>query len=293
MASIDEPYESLAGRQNCDKALQTLDGIIAGIACDQEINPAEVAELKRWLDETSVLRSRHPAIEDAVDTVARVLADGIVSEEELMDLRYLCRRVQELTGFYNLVTHAIQQLHGMLHGVLADGIVSAEELRAVRSWLEDHEDIRQYWPLAEIETVIVKALLDGKLTSDELAEATAFFASFTGIKIDAKPEWSTRTVKGVCATAPDIQFVGQRFCITGRSEKAERADIEAAIALKGGKCDATVHDEIDYVIVCGGGSKCWAYAGYGRKIEAAMKFRRAGIPIVVAHERDLWDALVE
>jgi len=292
MASIDEPYESLAGRQNCDKALQTLDGIITGIACDQQVNAAEIAELQRWVRETEVLRSRHPAIEDAVETVTRVLADGQVSSDELLDLRHLCRRIQELTGFYDLATHAIQRLHGILHGVLADGAVSEEELRAVRAWLEDHEDIRQYWPLAEIETVLIKALLDGKLTSEELAEATAFFASFTGIKIDSKPEWSVRTVKGICATAPDIQFAGQRFCITGRSKKAERAEIEDAIAKKGGRCDGNVHEKIDYVIVCGEGSKCWAYAGYGRKIEAVMDFRRNGIPIVLAHERDLWDALV-
>jgi NAD-dependent DNA ligase len=292
MASIDESHESLAGRQNCDKALQTLDGIITGIACDQQISPAEITELQRWLQDTEVLRSRHPAIQDAVETVRTVLADGQVSADELLDLRHLCRRIQELTGFYDLGTHAIQRLHGILHGVLADGTVSEAELRAVRAWLEDHEDIRQYWPLAEIETVLIKALLDGKLTQDELAEATAFFASFTGIKIAVKPEWSVRTVKGICATAPDIQFVGQRFCITGRSEKAERVDIENTIIKKGGRCDSNVNEDTDYVIVCGGGSKCWAYAGYGRKIEAAMELRRNGIPIVLAHERDLWDALV-
>ena len=52
--------------------------------------------------------------------------------------------------------------------------------------------------------------------------------------------------------------------------------------------DRTV--KVNYLVVCANGNPCWAYACYGRKVEQAVKHRRQGVPIVLVHENDFWDA---
>ncbi len=49
----------------------------------------------------------------------------------------------------------------------------------------------------------------------------------------------------------------------------------------------------DDVIIGANGNPTWAYACYGRKIEAAIRLRRIGHPLLIVHEIDFWDATID
>lgn len=51
--------------------------------------------------------------------------------------------------------------------------------------------------------------------------------------------------------------------------------------------------KVNYLVVGGEGNPCWAYACYGRKVEKAVELRRQGHPIVIVHENDFHDAVLD
>lgn len=48
-----------------------------------------------------------------------------------------------------------------------------------------------------------------------------------------------------------------------------------------------------YLVYGDGTNPVWAYSCYGRKVEQALKMRKAGHGIKVVHEVDFWDATAE
>jgi hypothetical protein len=61
----------------------------------------------------------------------------------------------------------------------------------------------------------------------------------------------------------------------------------------GGVVKKGVTRDLDYLILGAEGNPCWAYSCYGRKVEQAMNYRRAGSLLLIVHENDLHDAIVD
>ena len=60
----------------------------------------------------------------------------------------------------------------------------------------------------------------------------------------------------------------------------------------GGLVYDSVVNDLDYLVIGSGGNPCWAYACYGRKVEAAMRLRiEKGRPVLLVHEYDFLDAV--
>ena len=57
----------------------------------------------------------------------------------------------------------------------------------------------------------------------------------------------------------------------------------------GGSISKGITKTTDYLIVGDGGNPCWAFACYGRKVEAAVQLRKLGHQISLVHEFDFWD----
>ncbi|MBC8039075.1 MAG: NAD-dependent DNA ligase [Opitutaceae bacterium] len=287
-------YRLFTGRQNSDKAMQTLDGILQGVVLDGIVNLEERNELRTWLVKHVDERNQHPSLNEAITLVERVLADDDVTASEIEELRLFCSDRRHLTEYYDEATHVMQRLHGLLHGIISDGHISDEEVSGLEQWLEENFGFRQFWPVSEIETLIVKAMNDRCLDAAERAEITEHLKQFTQLDAGSSDgSEKLRTVGGICATDPEIIFLGSVFCITGRSERAPRKEFINQIERRGGLCQAAVGPNTKYLIICAEGNSCWAYAGYGRKVEQAMRIREAGQPLVIVHERDFWDAVVE
>lgn len=294
-------YRKYTTRSELHKSLMTLAGMITGIGADAIVYDEEAAELENWCSLHEPMMTHHP-YNELIPLVRSAIADGVLLAEEIEDILWLCERLTndaEGSLFYDLTTASIQNLQGVLYGILADGIVNDNEVKALSIWMQNNDYLTGTYPFDEIQSLVAAVLADGKITEEERLELKAFFSTFVDPREsvnlhqpDLERLRAEYSVTGVCALAPEIEFMDSRFCITGAfSSGHQRPEVEAIIEGKGGRCTKNVSGITDYLIVGGEGNPCWAYACYGRKIEKAMELRRAGGHITIVNEADLWDAL--
>lgn len=288
-------YYCFTGKSRFDKAVNTLLGIVEGIAIDSRVNDREIECLRGWLREHDGFRDRHP-FNELVPAVATALADGVLAEEERLDIQWLCERLRS-TEYYGNVTADIQRLHAIMGGILADGVVTEDELDGLSKWLTDHGHLRTCWPYDEVESLVTAVMADRRIDEQEQQALKTFFGEFLGIHNNqatgVQPASTRATVTGVCAVCPEIAFEGSLFCFTGASPRYTRAEFEKVVGMLGGTSRASISRDLDYVVIGAAGNPCWAYACYGRKIEAAVKLRQQGCHLLLVHENDFHDAVVD
>lgn len=296
-----EGYRTFTKKAELHKSIMTLMGLITGVAADAIVNAAEAAELENWCTLHEPLLDRHP-YNELIPMIHAAIADGVILEDELADILWLCERLTDDTEdslYYDLVTASIQNLQGVLYGILADGEVKDNEIKALQIWLQANDYLTGTYPFDEVQSLVASVLADGMITDDERQELKAFFSTFIDLRESVnlhQPELeklrAEYSVAGICALAPEVDFDGKRFCVTGAfSSGHSRDEVGAIITDHGGKYTTGVSGSTDYLIVGGDGNPCWAYACYGRKIEKAMELRRAGKKIVIVNEADFWDAI--
>jgi len=280
-----------------DKAIMTLEGILKGIAIDGKINSKEVEELSYWcnLHRPYINKS---FFKDVIPIIDEALRDYVLTREEVEDILWVCDHYRYPLKYYDSITANIQRLHGILHGILADNVITDEEIYALQTWLDDNTDLVNSYPYDEICSLLLAILKDGVIDEQERNILKLFFSEFIdttqSININAlEIEQLSKeiTIGGICMSNPDIQFEGRLFCFTGMSAKAKRSDIAKLIESLGGKYNDNVLENTDYLIVGNEGNPCWAFSCYGRKIEKAMKMRKAGKRICIVNEIDFWDAV--
>lgn len=287
-------YMRYTGPQQAHKALNVFRGILEGIRSDAHANIHEMTSLKNWRDENRKLLSRQPFIE--IDTyLAEALANDRLDDEEVEDLIHLCQRVGEESLYFDEATSRMQILHGMMRGIAMDGEISKGELDGLRDWMADNDDMSSMWPFAEVFSVIVEVLRDGKIDQREHEFLLKFFGDFSGngSRSERLPGEVPVTLMGICETGVDIDFDGHEFCVTGASARFTRKSLEDRIIRMGGRIGATVTKRLRYLVVCDNGNKAWAFSAYGRKVERAMECRKAGQRLSIVSEFDLLDAMVE
>ena len=62
----------------------------------------------------------------------------------------------------------------MVHGLLADGYLSDKEISALDEWMSNNDYLAGTYPYDEIESLLVAARQDGKISEDERNMLTAF-----------------------------------------------------------------------------------------------------------------------
>ena len=296
IATYDEMgYRMFTGKSEMDKALNTLIGILEGIAIDNIITKKEFDELAHWCNLHRKYGQFHPLNEllPAIDTV---LEDGILTSDETDDIFWLVSNFKSSNEYYDVLTASLQELHGILHGLLADNQINENEIRNLREWVDDHDFLRKSYPYDEIDSLITSILEDGIITEDEKSMFKAFIGEFVDTTLslntckneleELKAKYNT---KGICAICPEITLSGSTFCFTGVSSAASRKEIQRLISLAGGKFSANVTQTTDYLIIGADGNPCWAFSCFGRKVEAAVNMRRVGHQITILHENDFWD----
>ncbi len=288
-------YFQFTTRSRLDKAVNTLLGIVEGIALDGVIAPAEQRYLDAWLEAHREAAPLHPYSE-LVPVVAGAVADGELDAEERADILWLCEKLRS-TEYFDRTTADMQRLHALLGGVASDGIVSKPELTALRDWIDEHDHLRTLWPYDEVSALITGVLADGRIDDVEHDLLRAFFGEFLERSSAAAARGplvaSSPAIGGICAACPEIEFGGMRFCFTGESAKYTRDMLDATVARLGGTVTGSVSGKTNFLVVGAQGNPCWAYACYGRKIEKAMELRRDGARIVIVHESDFHDAVID
>jgi NAD-dependent DNA ligase len=292
-----EDYFRFTGKSRLEKSINSLLGLIEGIAIDGQINPKEIALLGMWLEDHRDLRERHPYSE-LIPVVEETLSDGILDTEERADLTWLCERMRS-TEFFSKVTADLQRLHALVGGIAADGVVTEKELRGLSEWLDDHSHLRTCWPYDEVGSLTSKVLADGRIDDKEQKLLHHFFSEFLAV-LDERTivspilsEGPDSTVGALCAVMPEITFPGSTFCFTGSSTKLKRKEFEDLVRKLGGEPHSGVTAKLHFLVIGAEGNPCWAFACYGRKVEKAVELRKKGVRVMLVHENDFHDAVMD
>lgn len=293
MYTEEHKYIKFTAKSRLDKAVNSLLGIIEGIAIDGLINAMELNFLEMWLAEHAELRERHP-FNELIPVVEIALADRILTEEEREDITWLCERLRS-DDFYDKTTADLQRLHAILGSIIADTEISEMELRGLSQWLDDHDHLRSCWPYDEIGSLITNVLSDKKIDAQEHQLLYRFFSEFValldGRTIVSAPLSDGDSIVGLCAVCPDISFAGSKFCFTGTSSRYTRSELVETVSRLGGEVVPSPSGKVNYLVIGADGNPCWAYACYGRKVEKAVALRKAGVRILIIHEHDFHDAV--
>jgi hypothetical protein len=78
---------------------------------------------------------------ELVPVVIQAVEDGILSEEEQHDIKWLCERLR-CDDYFDAVTSDMQRLHALVGGIASDGEVTEAELRGLSEWLAEHDHLR-------------------------------------------------------------------------------------------------------------------------------------------------------
>jgi len=277
------------------KELIVLQGIVHGILIDSEITDGEAKALTQWVESLEEFRYRAP-FREVVEEIDHILADGVVTEEEAADLLWFVQRWISDDEHTDVFTRDIQHLNGIAAGLLADSELKDEEVTKLYEWLLEHDTLRGSWPYEELHAVLTAVLEDGVIDEDERTLLKAVIADCVRssdhkvVQIEGI-DLETMTVRGICASDPEIEFEGKTFCFTGRCQNGQRDKLEAMVREQGGITRSGVSRKLDYLVVGSDGNPCWAFACHGRKIEKAMRYRKEGVRLMLINEHDLVDAL--
>lgn len=288
-------YFKFTGRSRLDKSINSLVGLVEGIAIDGSINAEEIGFLRLWLRENVDLRNRHP-LNELMPVVEEAIADGILTDDERKDILWLCEKLRS-TEYFDATTADIQRLHALMAGITADGVITEAELRGLSDWLAEHDHLRTCWPYDEVDSLVTTILSDGRIDASEHKLLQNFFSEFIAVtdnRTIVSPKIEERaSLTGLCAVCPEVSFEGTKFCFTGASSKYTRADFSALVKRLGGDVVGSVSASLNYLVIGADGNPCWAYACYGRKVEKAVELRKQGARILLVHEHDFHDAVAD
>ena len=278
------------------KAASSLSGILQGMSLDGQINEREVQYLEDWLLSHQEITTI-PQVRELATVVHQALEDGVIDKEEQADLLWLCDKILADNLGYDDVSDSYRELHALLGGVTADGVVNVVEVRGIQQWLAKHDFLKNSWPYDEVETLVHSCIEDGKISDEKHNELLMFFSEFVALYDDKTlthskmiPQ-SERKLSNLIQIDPDIVFENKTFVFTGKSPKMSRSELGEVVIANGGKFAKSLTQKTDYLIINADGSSCWQYSCYGRKIEAAVKNRKDGLPVQLIHEVDFWDAI--
>ena len=274
----DFEFRRFTGKSECDKALNTLNGILLGLEFDHVINDLELKELVNWSSKHNELIARNP-FNEFEKRIQEAVIDASSRHDMVLDLMWLCNKFQEYYIYYNPVTMDLQILQGIFHGIIADGVIEDKEITALSKWIDDHEHLSSYYPYDELQCVIKSVLSDGIIDDGERKRLLAYFNEFTSItnpEIAEKIRIEIADVKisAICCVDPMIEMDGKSFCMTGKSKIGSKSEIQTMINDYGGKYHENVVSNTDYLVVGSDGNPAWAFSCYGRKVENAIKLQK-------------------
>jgi len=202
------------------------------------------------LAETSAIRRLHGVL-------SGIAADGVVTQQELIDLQDWLRDYQVFANIwpFDMVIETVSR-------ILSDG----------------HLD-----PGEEAEMLAICKDLGGEFQFGAIVDEPVCRHA-----VSRAPVYST--LDGVCDSDP-IVVEGRRFCFTGSAKSGKREELARITMAAGGIPVDRVDPSLDYLVVGGLSNPAWAFASYGRKIEKALTLRRDGYRTRIVREASLLDAL--
>ena len=193
-------------------------------------------------------------------------------------------------AYRNTLQQSCSSLLGLVSGLLADSVLSDDEIRFLSGWLDQHSVIATAWPGDVLHDRIKATLADGRITEEERAHLVHTIEQIAGGSLDQLAE--VRHVNQLAFDdVADLTFTGSVFCLTGDFVFGPRPRCIAEISARGGTVSNGVTKKLRYLVIGSLGSEEWKHGSYGTKIEKAIEYRRAGVPLAVVREEQWTQAL--
>ncbi len=184
----------------------------------------------------------------------------------------------------------IDELIGISRGVIADGIVDEKEAIFLGQWIENHREIADRWPVNVLYARLTEMLKDGVLSSDEQVELLATLRDLTG-ESSLFQEPNKSTTLPVDRPAPDLEFAGRTFCLTGKFVFGSNLECEETITELGGEVVSMPGKGTDYLVIGELCSPDWVHTTFGRSIERGVELKDQGHPLAIVTEEHWVDNL--
>lgn len=180
-----------------------------------------------------------------------ILADGILSDEEIFRLHDWLSENKHLNSYY-----PYDEIRSLVLSIVEDKIITEDERTVLMAFIKQFVEIKNTEVAQKIEHDIA------------------------GVNIS-----------GICAVNPEIIFEDKTFCVTGILNRGSRSELQKAIQDQGGTPVNSISKKTDYLIVGSTNNACWSYSCYGRKVEKALELRKLGHTIILIHESDIFAAI--
>lgn len=182
----------------------------------------------------------------------------------------------------NIQDRQIDTLIGLSKGLTADGKVNQAEAEFLQAWLiqNSHSDNPIVVNLLERISVMLE---DGILDEEESLELLSLLHQISGEETEIGEVSKTSTLP-ICSPPPKVEFINKTFLFTGTCAFGTRKLCNEAIESLGGDSAKSVTKKLNYLVLGTYVTDSWAHENFGRKIEKAMQYRDAGVPISIITE---------
>ena len=137
---------------------------------------------------------------------------------------------------------------------------------------------------------ITEMLKDGVLSKDEQGELLRTLQELTG-ESSTYQEPNRSTTLPINRPAPDIEFSGKTFCLTGQFVFGSKIECEETVAELGGMVDQAPTQDTDYLVIGEVCSPEWEHTSFGKSIEVAVEMQSQGHDIKILSEEHWVDCM--
>ena len=185
-------------------------------------------------------------------------------------------------GNDRITSRQIDELIGIARGLAADGMINQTEVEFLQKWLAANLSVSDQPVIQTLYQRISEILSDSSVDADEANElldtlnslATSDFELGEVLKATSLP---------LCDPAPDLSFVGQRFCFTGTFKYGQRKAFEKVVAALGAE-PGSLTRQTDVLVIGMYATESWKHSSFGNKILNACEMRSQGVPISIVAE---------
>lgn len=185
------------------------------------------------------------------------------------------------------VARRLSEMLGLVRGVLADGVVNDAEARALAAWVEAHPEVVGRWPFDVLARRLAQIFEDGRVDDEERADLADLLGHIVGQAEDEAASESVPSRLPFTDPPPVLTFEGKTYVFTGRFVSGSLAARQRIVVRLGGRCEADVTEDTDFVVVGAFGGRDWDTSPSGAKVLKALELQRRGIPVAVVSE-DHW-----
>lgn len=168
-------------------------------------------------------------------------------------------------------TKVMQKLQKIVMEIIDDREISDDEVRELKAWLEEHKELKGYYPFDKIFEVVEDTLLDGVMDQDEQLILLEILDAFINPKTEKK----------------ELDFTNKNVCLSGDFNFGSKKQVEDYLCSKGAIIAKSVTGKLDILILGEAGSAAWKYGNYGSKYEKACQLNEKGKNIAIVKESNV------